>query len=225
VHELVEPSLREAGIAVTPIPATVHHYGHLNETRNREKAETYFALGYAKLDEMGDDPSAVRELAVQAGQLERWQEAIDLWGRMLRLRPDFPEGIVNLTGAYWQVGDYEKALELASKALQLTNNAKEAQYNTAISLLLLGRAEEAVQRLQHLLATHRDYLGARFMLTAACFCIGERLKGRSAMAVLAKSTSRTVVSVAMGDLAKRLRNAGQTVYAGRLTAALKNDMA
>lgn len=225
VHELVEPSLREVGIAVTPIPATVHHYGHLNETRNREKAKVYFALGYAKLDEMGDDPTAVRELAVQAGQLERWLEAIELWRRLLRLRPDFSEGFVNLTGAYWQVGDYEKALELAPKALELTGNSKEAQYNAAISLLLLGRAEEAVQRLQHLLGIHREYLGARFMLAAAYFCIGEKLKGRSAMGALAKTTAKTAVSMAMADLARRLRNADQTAYAGRLTAALKNDMA
>ena len=48
VHELVEPSLRKAGIKMRACPVPVHHYGKLSMERNQRKGEEYFLLGKKK---------------------------------------------------------------------------------------------------------------------------------------------------------------------------------
>ena len=141
----------------------IHHYGHLSEKKNRKKAENYFKIGYAKLQQLGDDVGALRELAVQAGQLELWRESLDLWHKLLMVKPDFVEAFVNMSGAYWQLSRYAEAMEAARRALKLNCRYKEAEYNYAVSLLLLGRAKEAADALCKLCTRERDYLAAEFM--------------------------------------------------------------
>jgi glycosyltransferase involved in cell wall biosynthesis len=49
VHEMVDVKVKEAGIPIRPCLVPIHHYGHLNETKNRRKAEKYLKLGYDNL--------------------------------------------------------------------------------------------------------------------------------------------------------------------------------
>ena len=160
VHERVEPSLRASVIKTVLCPVPVHHYGPLNESRNRQKALAYFQLGYMKLDLLGNDFSAIRELAVQAGQLERWTEAVELWQRLLALDPDYQEALINMAGAYWQMADYHQALLWAIRAVEANGNLKEAWYNVAICRLLLGQIDDAVPILDRLSKINPSYTAA-----------------------------------------------------------------
>ena len=226
VHELVEPMLHARGIPIVPCPIPIHHYGQLNELKNRAKGEKYFQLGYAKLDQMSEDLGALRELAVQAGQLERWTEAVEIWQRFLKKRPDFAEAYVNIASACWQMGKYDEALSHSYHAVELDAHLKEAHYNVGVSLLMLGRAQKAVGIFLPLLHSYDNYLSARFMLAAALACCGDFAKSQTHIQILESSPAGTALSMAVADLSLRLRRNQQKSYADALERAgrtLQND--
>jgi glycosyltransferase involved in cell wall biosynthesis len=216
VHELVDPSLRAAGVPIVSCPIPIHHYGHVNEAKNARKARRYFELGYAKLEQLGQDQAALRELAVQAGQLERWTEAIALWHRYLETFPDRGEAYANIAGACWQTGSYEQGIVYSRKAIAADPEMKEGHYNLAVNLLMTGQPQEAAAVLQDIVRTHRHYLAAGFMLAAALSVMGDPEQGRSLFAELGKTVPATVLAMAVQDLAKKFSQSGLSGYADLL---------
>lgn len=208
VHEIVDANARKAGVPIQACEVPIHHYGHLNETKNQRKAETYFKLGYAKLDQLGNNLAAIRELAVQAGQLGRWREAIDLWQRLLVRCPDFHEAYANLAGAFWQLGQYEQGVDYSKKAIQADPLIKEGHYNLAVNLFMRGQAEEAVKVLQEVLDQHAQYLQARFLMAAALSVIGKGRRGSDAFRQLKMEMSEQVLSIAVSDLVRKMESSG-----------------
>ncbi|RJQ82997.1 MAG: glycosyltransferase [Desulfobacteraceae bacterium] len=208
VHERVEPSLAAAGITVLECTVPVHHYGHLNETRNQEKARNYYQLGYAKLHKMKHDPGAVRELAVQAGQLERWPEAIGLWRRLLDLRPGYPEALINMASAHWQLGDYRESLTWTEKALARDATLKEAHFNRALSFMMLGDFQQTIAILEPLLQTHPDYMAAIFMLSVAYACSARKEEALTLISRLQRTAAAAAIAGALEDVSRRLQSAG-----------------
>jgi tetratricopeptide (TPR) repeat protein len=220
VHEMVDAKVKHAGIPIQPCPIPIHHYGHLNETRNQQKAETYFKLGYAKLDQLGDDPVALRELAVQAGQLGQWMEVVNLWQRLLTVCPGYHEAYTNMAGAFWQLGKYDQGIDCSRKAIQANPNIKEGHYNLAVNLIMKGRVDEAVAVLQALILKHDRYLAARFMLAAALSIAGDGRKGRELFCALEKEMAGQVLSFAVEDLVQKMNNSGRSDYADAIKAAV-----
>ena len=219
VHERVEPSLKAAGMISAPCAIPVHHYGYLDETRNQQKALAYYQLGYAKLDQMANDLPALRELAVQAGQLERWQEAIELWQRLLCICPEYPEALVNLASAYWNRGQYALSLQWAQKAACQSPQMKEARYNVGVSHLLMGQARQAKEVLSSLVDQYPDYLAARFMLAASCGCQGQGQTAGDHLRRLQSTPAGPALALAVQDLVQRLCRAGRSLEAARLIKA------
>lgn len=216
VHELVEPSLRAAGVSIAHCPVPVHHYGHLNEIRRREKSQAYFSLGYAKLEQMGDDPVALRELAVQAGQLALWPETLQLWRRFLKHQTDQVEALVNMSGASWQMNRFDEALAYGRRALELNPALKEAHFNIAVSLLMLERAGEAADVLQRILDNHPDYLAAVFMRAAALACAGEVARSQDLLQCLVRSAAGESLGLSIKELAEKMQSNGLRAYADAL---------
>ncbi len=207
VHERVEPSLKNVDvIAVCNVP--VHHYGHLNEARNQEKARKYYALGYAKLEAMAHDAAAIRELAVQAGQLERWEEAIVLWQRLLAIRPEYPEAMVNLSAAHWQLSRYAQSLEWARRAVAKDPTLKEAGFNLALGHLLMGDFQRAESILGMVLKQQPGYLAAAFMLSIAKACLSSDEQAVAIMQRLGQSAAGSALPMAIEDIRCRLIAAG-----------------
>jgi tetratricopeptide (TPR) repeat protein len=210
VHEMVDQKVKQAGLATRRCPVPIHHYGHLNETKNRQKAETYFRLGYAKLDQLGNDPVALRELSVQAGQLGRWMQAVELWQRLLALCPGYHEAYANMAGAFWQLGQYDQGIECSKKAIQADPAVKEGHYNLAVNLFMLGQVEKAGAVLQALLEKHAHYLPARFMSAAALGVMGDRQSSRKAFLALEQEISGQVLAMAVEDLFQKLKSSGRS---------------
>lgn len=221
VHELVDPSVQSAGFDIQECHIPIHHYGHLNETRNRKKAEAYFRMGYGKLDQLGEDVGAIRELAVQAGQLGLWAESLTLWERLIKLRPNFRDAWINMSGAYWKLGQYQDALGHAEKALEIDGQAKEARYNVAVSLLMLGKTESAMTVLSDLTEKHDDYLAARFMMAAASACRGSIKDAADIFRFIENSAVGKALAFGIQNFTKRLQTAGLTEYAANLGIAVK----
>jgi tetratricopeptide (TPR) repeat protein len=216
VHEIVEPSLERAGISIEPFDIPIHHYGKLDEALNIRKAEAYYRIGRAKLHELGDCPPALRELAVQAGNLEKFEEAIELWQQVIALTPDMAEAHVNLGTALWNLHNYPDALRAAQTAVDLDPDLKEARFNCAMNLLLLARVVEAIGILQHLIAVEPQYLPARFLLGVALCCYGRREEGRDIFAAIQQQLPALSLQVSLREMADRLHAAGCSDYANQL---------
>ena len=162
---------------------------------------------------MGDNISALRELAVQAGNLGRWAEAIQLWQRLIRLQADSSEAYINMGTAYWQLDQYEQALGCAQKAIALQPDLKEAHFNYAINLLHLEDAERAITVLENLLEKHPQYIAAQFMLTAAYCCAGNKARALAGCRHIQRTELGPVLAVSFHDLAKKLVAANAIDYA------------
>ncbi|OGW54432.1 MAG: hypothetical protein A2Y81_01970 [Nitrospirae bacterium RBG_13_43_8] len=177
VHELVEPSLRKEKIEIEKCRIPVHHYGRLDRKRDAVKEEAYYALGKVKLQEKGDDVKALSELAVTAGTVGKYEEAIELWQRVIAIKPDFVKAFVNLGYVYLQIQRYEDALSVSKRALELAPDQKETVLNYASAEVHAGDVKKAISILEDLLNKIPEFPPAIGVLAAA-YCIeGEKEKG------------------------------------------------
>jgi tetratricopeptide (TPR) repeat protein len=226
VHEIVEPALERLGIDIRPCHIPVHHYGKLDEQNSAAKGQRYYQIGIKKLDEMEHSLEAIRELAIQAANLGKYDEAVSLWQKVIGLQPEMADAFVNMGTAYWNLGKYHEAVESAQKAMELAPNMKEAHFNYCLSLLHLGQADAAIPVLESLLDEFPEYLSARFLLAAVQCCAGRSQKGKQDLEKLKQSELGPGLPISCHTLAQGLRSAGQTEYAKIiLNAARKTDNA
>jgi tetratricopeptide (TPR) repeat protein len=156
---------------------------------------------------------------VQAGNLERYDEAIGYWQQLIALQPDMPEAYVNMGSAHWQLGHYHEARSAAQKAVALDPQLKEARFNLAISELFLGNLPESVGILEKLTADYPDYPAALFMLSSAYCCDGGLAKARGGFQKLSQSPMGPGLCHAFLDLADRFVSAQKSEYAVKLLDA------
>ena len=226
VHEMVEPALERLGIDILPCHIPIHHYGKLNEQNSAAKGQHYYQIGIKKLAEMEHSVGAIRELAVQAANLEKYAEAVSLWQKVIRLQPKMADAYVNMGTAYWNLGQYHEAVESAQKAMELAPNMKEAHFNYCLSLLHLGQAQAAIPVLASLVAQFPEYLSAQFLLAALQCCAGQSQQGVKGLENLKQSQLGPGLTISCHTLAQGLQSAGQVEYAvAILDAVRKTDNA
>ena len=219
VHEVVGPSLQRAGIAIKMCTIPIHHYGKLDTQKNRLKNETYFDIGLKKRDQLENDTTALYELAVQAVELERYQEARDLWQRYIQLAPETPIAFISLGTVHEKLGNYRQALKMALKAVELDPELKEAHHNCALMELFTGDAPAAITRLERLLKGEPSYAAAQFKLAVAYCCDERENKWRHGIDALRCTPLGDGLPLACREMADSLMAAGQQNYALRLLEA------
>jgi GT2 family glycosyltransferase/Flp pilus assembly protein TadD len=174
VHELVEPSLRKAGIKVKECGMPIHHYGKLSMKRNQRKGEEYLLLGKKKLEERGGDFLSLYELAVQAGELGAFEEAVELWQKCIELQPENSKAHFNLGYAYLKLGRYEEALLASARAMELAPDLKEAVFNYSLCEFCVGDIRKTISALEGLIVKEPRYPSAIALLSAAYLIDGKR---------------------------------------------------
>ncbi|MEW6002828.1 MAG: glycosyltransferase, partial [Nitrospirota bacterium] len=203
VHEFVESSLSALGIEVVPCDIPIHHYGKLNETRTASNAEYYYSLGKRKLAAKGEqDLQALYEIAVQATELEKHEEALRYWEEVCELKPDFADAFLMLADTYSSLGKYEEAASTAKKALSLDPDSREIRTSYAKYEIFRGNPETAIEELKSLIETDRSYPKALAFLAAAYLCIKKKREGLSYLELLNKTTFHA--SDFLTDFAKKL---------------------
>ncbi len=217
VHEMVEPSLRRAGVEIRGCGFPIHHYGPLAEENTQSKMMAYYRMGKDKLDQLENHPIALRELAVQAAILGKMAEAIELWEKFIAVNPDVPEAYIHLTTAYLQSGQYREARQSAKKALTIAPGMKEALYNYALGEFISGELDKTVLCLENLQAKYPGFLPAKFVLAAARICSGRGEEGVRNMWAL-KNTDINL-AITCRDLAGKLMEGGWPDWARTLLAA------
>ncbi len=181
VHELVEPSLRKIGIRVKSCDVPVHHYGKLNDDHVMEKGEEYLELGIKKIHDTTTDPKALYELAIQAGELDRHQESIELWEKLLKSNPSLSNNIllkayINMGHAYFHLGMYKEAYDVSKKAYLISPDSQDAIVNYSLSELWIGDAEKAIYPMKKLLEKKPDFPQGIGLLGIAYMIKGEEEK-------------------------------------------------
>ena len=165
---------------------------------------------------MGDDPNALRELAIQATILEKNQKALDLWQRLLDLNP-IPNlaatAYVNIGTVYNRLGKFEAALEAGKKAMENDPGLKEARYNYAMAELHCGNATKAVSILEALLDGFPNYPPAHFILSSAYCCADQKEKGLECLRNQKNSPLGAHLEIPCLELGQSLISAGQIKYA------------
>jgi len=188
VHEMLEPTARKAGYHVRDASFVVHHYGGLADSSGSdlEKRSTYFELGKQKLSEHHDDLPSIGELAVQAAELELYEEAIELWNRFLSLAPDAVVALFNKGFALMHLSRFTEALDVTRRALEIDPLHKEAAFNYGTCALYAGDAHEAVQRLERVIDRHSGHPPLLAILVVLHLATGQVEKAQTLLMQLRK---------------------------------------
>jgi len=219
VHEVVEPFLRRNRIDINRCDIPIHHYGKLNVTKELQKGEGYFNLGIQKLEKSPNNAKAIYELAIQAGVLQKWEEAITLWQRHNTLCPDNPTAYINMGAAYIEEGRIDQAIESIKMAIKLDPDMDEPYHNYALYEILQGKAETAIPILERLERKSPHYLPARFKLATAYACAGKKEDAARVFEGLKETAIGHSLVNACHSMAKELASFGQSGY-----AACMNEM-
>ena len=174
VHELLELSLVHAGIRINACDVPVHHYGKLDPVKNAEKQERYYLLGLKKLSETEASVESLTELALQATELGRFEEAQGLWHRVLEVRPESAEAYFNLGYLHLATGRYREARAHALKGAELAPEMKEAAFNLAKCDFYLGHTGQAATACREMLKRWPGYPPALSLLSVSCLLLGAR---------------------------------------------------
>ena len=223
VHEMVEPSLHREGLEIQVCSIPIHHYGPLFEVINYQKMQAYYRMGKNKLFQLGDNPVALRELAIQAAILGKTAESVDLWERFIALKPKMPEAFVHLGTAYFQIKNYKAALQAAKKALELAPDMKEAIYNCALCEFIIGDIKKSIAYLENLLIQSPGFLPAEFVLSAAHICDGQRQEGLNRLNGINRTKMGIGLVATCKDLTLRLMDEDRTDWAKLLVETVVND--
>ena len=173
VHEMVETDLRTLGIPIKQADFVVHHFGELAEADRRSKLLRYYNMGKQKLRDHPEDIVATLELALQAGELELFDEALELWDNLLSRGITSLDVYFNRSYVLMGLNRFSEAADMALEALEIDSNHKESTYNYGMSLLNLARPEQAVAFVAQESAKHPDYPLLKALLCVLYICVGE----------------------------------------------------
>ena len=168
---------------------------------------------------------ALHLLGVLAHQFGRNDAAVELIGKAIGQRADFPVAYYNLGMAYKALGRAAEAMAAWRKAIELHPGYAEAYNNLGVTLIELGRSDEAGEAFARALALKPDYAEAHMnvgnMLSA---------KGRLAEAIAAQRNAvrfKPDYAEAYTNLAQTLQEAGrldEAIAAYQRALALRPDM-
>jgi len=197
VHELVEPSLVKAKIPVHMCDVIVHHYGKLAGEQDLQKGEEYYLLGKIKYEKDPTNLKFILELGKQAMVLKKYEEAIELWLKLIPLlksnrnsaayqelasiagaNPE-AEAYMQLSSSYCMAERFDEALAAARSGMEYKMTIKEFMMDYALIEMVAGSPEKAFDVLKHFLIVADDY-PAVLLLLAALHCIqGQRGKAEA----------------------------------------------
>jgi tetratricopeptide (TPR) repeat protein len=220
VHELVEQSMRVAGLTIAACDVPVHHTGKLDRASVIEKGERYYLLGLKKIEESGGTPRAILELAIQAGELGRYDDAINLWKRFLSGNPvqDVKRAYVNLIDACLNADHFDEALREARKAAGQANGTRELLLNCAAAEFFAGDLRKATRMAEKILKKQPDYPPALTLLAAAHALAGHAGKSTECLQRLCEKGLQLRTQIL--PVIEKLRKAGKKDEADRLLSLL-----
>ncbi len=218
IHELVHRSTERAGITVAATPIPVHHYGYLDQDKQKRKDDEYYLLGKEKLAENGyEDLNALSELAIQAGSTGRYEEAVKMWNRAISINNTDPLAYFNLGFILMQLGKFSESRDASAKAIELQPGHIDAVINYVICDICLDGAEKALGILADNLRVEPSHFYSRLMLAISQICVESKDEGLAGLNAL--RSEGIVLAEFLNDFAKKLMMTGKTLYSQRIVEA------
>ncbi len=190
VHEFVEMAMQKVGIRNIIIDIPVHHYGKLDRDKIITKGEDYYILGKLKLSQRGEkDFIALYELAVQASELERFDEALKYWKKLTEVKPDFPKAFFGLANSYYHMAKFQEALDSLDQALKLEKDPDERREMIplyAACSLCIGKAEGCIPLLEETISKYPEFPMIMLMLSMVYCCTNKKDDGKKYLSLLRK---------------------------------------
>jgi tetratricopeptide (TPR) repeat protein len=145
IHELLSPFFLEARLAVGRLDAVVHHYGKTAPDREARKAGYYLELARKEVRAHPGSYQAQFNLVNAALGAGDWTAVTAAGSACRALRPGFAEPLVllGLGMACQHRGDPAGGLAFLDELLKACPDHAMALTRRGLSLVLLGRAEEA----------------------------------------------------------------------------------
>ncbi|MHB8057203.1 MAG: FkbM family methyltransferase [Desulfuromonadaceae bacterium] len=216
VHEMVDGAAEQAGYRITEAHFVVHHYGGLVDQQGgpTPKQLAYFELGLQKLTEHPEDVGAIGELAVQAAEIGRYDEAVSLWDRFLVLRPDAVIALFNKGFVLMLLHRYAEALVVSQRALELEPNHREAAFNYSLCELYAGDPERALGLVRPVAGRNPEHPLLQALFAVLCFACNSLTEGREKVSLLKESEFNIEAYIA--ERASALDACGRKNMAARL---------
>jgi tetratricopeptide (TPR) repeat protein len=218
VHEVVGPSLSRKNIPIVSCPCPVHHYGKLDQNKESQKDLHYFTIGMKKLERIQNDPVPIREMAIQAAKLGKYEDAIVLWKQLIILEPNNARCYINMSTNYGKLKQYSNAKKAAQKAIKLSPKLKEGHLNLGLSELHLGDVKRAEKIFSQILKKHPDYQLAVFLLASCQLCQVKTSAAAKTLSPLKNTAVWDRISYTIQDLLESLNEAGWTEFTRNLIA-------
>ncbi|MFA7012885.1 MAG: glycosyltransferase [Desulfobacterales bacterium] len=242
VHEILEDSLKNIKLPIFPCNIVVHHYGKLDVDRNTQKGENYYLLGKMKYESDPTNVQFINELAKQAQVLDKYEEAVELWLKLLSLIEDdhqspgykeiakvsyggdpLSEIYSQLALAYLTLDRFEEALKTARKTIESRVRLKESVHIYANCEIIAGSLDNAFFALDELLNTTPDYPPALFLMETIFYLKGEKEKAQEILQTLLHSGVQMTPS--LNKIARQLHANGKKDEALLiLNAAIENNI-
>ena len=115
-------------------------------------------------EELKIDPSnaaAEYELGEMAREARHWDQAIEHFGRAVRLESQFTEALIGLGKSLVSAGRAQEAVAPLEKAVKLEPQNPNAHYQLSFAYRRLGREQEAKKELAAYKETHEELLKSR----------------------------------------------------------------
>lgn len=226
VHEIVDSSLQKAAIPIFDCNVVVHHYGKLNLLKDMQKGEDYYLLGKMKYESDLTNVKYIYELAKQSHLLGKYEEAKELWLKLISILESDPqsenyqeiarvsesdpvsETYMQLATAYLAGNNFKEALSAARKAMEAEIKPSGSVYFYAITEIIAGSLQKAAAALKETMETNPDYSPASF-LNAIIFCLsGEKDKARELFSLLRRKQF-DLMTARLNNIAGQLNTSGR----------------
>ncbi|HBP09521.1 MAG TPA: hypothetical protein DD629_04750, partial [Treponema sp.] len=107
------------------------------------------------------------ELFNQAQELQqqsKWFDAVDLYQEALLLNPQYGDALYNLALCHYALGSYDLSVQYADESSKYARNFSDIQNLKGLSLISLGRVNEAKDVFNQILKKYPNDVNARFGL-------------------------------------------------------------
>ena len=220
VHELLEISLKMAKIPVFNCKVIVHHFGKLDLERDTKKGEDYYILGKIKYESDPNNLKYINELAKQAAVLNKSEEAIELWLKLLSLIEADPQSpsykaiastsygnpiseiYTQLAAAYLSLDRCPEALAAAQKAMANKDKRKEYVQIYAQCEIIAGSLGGAYVAIEMLLKETPDYPPALCLMALICCLQGKKVQADELFQLLRQK--KIAITNFLNTISKRL---------------------
>jgi FkbM family methyltransferase len=217
IHELVEYSLQRMGFTRQESVIPIHHYGELDAKKATIKDAQYYELGLQKMRESGGDFRSVWELAVQAAELGKTEESIELWHKVLGFKEREAAAYFNLANHYLHLRKYEESYACSRKSYALDPQDQSAVLSYAMSEFLAGDIHKTISALERFLKGTDSQTSLVGLLAVSYLISGEKARGLKYLRGLVKKKYDCVYY--LKDLSQSLIAAGNLTRAKSLLAA------